>query len=77
MRYKTNADLPETVQKILPEKAQNVYRDAYNKGADEYQDLKERATDNDSQEASAHKIAWEAVKKLYHKVGDMWEEITQ
>ncbi len=57
MPYKSNRDLPESVREHLPEHAQDIYREAYNSAYDEY----------GHDEARAHRIAWGAVERQYHK----------
>jgi cation transport regulator len=74
MPYKKNSDLPDPVKNHLPEHAQDIYRAAFNNAWNEYNKPNARRTD-DSQEQVAHKVAWAAVKKKYHKVRDNWEEI--
>ena len=71
MPYRTNADLPEPVKNALPTHAQDIYRDAFNHAWDEYADPEKRRK-SASQEETAHRVAWAAVKKLYEKVGDRW-----
>ena len=65
MPYSSVSDLPDSVRDHLPEKAQHIYRDAFNSAWDEYSDRSDR-------EATAHKVAWSAVKKRYRKQGDRW-----
>lgn len=61
MPYKTNKELPDSVKKALPSKAQEIFRKAFNSAVSE----------ND--EESAFKIAWAAVEKAgYKKEGDKW-----
>jgi cation transport regulator len=71
MPYKTNKDLPESVIHVLPAHAQDIYREAFNHAWQEYANPAERR-DNASQEETAHKVAWAAVKKKYKKIGDSW-----
>jgi cation transport regulator len=71
MPYRTNADLPEPVKNVLPTHAQEIYRDAFNHAWDEYADPEKRRK-GASQEETAHRVAWAAVKKLYEKAGDRW-----
>jgi cation transport regulator len=59
MPYRTNTGLPESVKGHLPAAAQTIYRKAFNSASKEY-----------SSEASAHRVAWSAVKKAYHKDKD-------
>jgi len=66
MPYASNADLPENLQRILPEHAQDIYREAFNHAF--------AAHRNDPrQEEAAHRIAWAAVKRSYVKFEDRWE----
>lgn len=74
MPYKTTADLPASVRNVLPAHAQSIYKEAFNHAWKEYKDPKTRASPTESQEETAHKVAWAAVKKTYHKVDDTWKE---
>lgn len=71
MPYESNSDLPDNVQNNLPAHAQEIYRKAFNSAWDEYKDPEERRG-NSGREEIAHKVAWAAVKKKYHKEGDQW-----
>lgn len=75
MPYKSNKDLPDTVRNVLPPHAQDIYREAFNHAIEEYQNPKTRQNSNEPSEQVAHKVAWAAVKKKYHKVGNKWHEI--
>jgi cation transport regulator len=57
MPYKTKADLPDSVRDNLPAHAQDIYKEAYNSAYDEY----------GHDESRAHRVAWGAVEKKYHK----------
>jgi len=57
MPYKTNADLPSSVQEHLPKHAQDIYRAAFNSAWEEY----------GHDESRAHRVAWGAVEREYHK----------
>jgi len=59
--YASNEDLPPSVRNHLPEAAQDIYRAAFNSAWEHYAD-----------EATPHRIAWAAVKRRYHKLGDDW-----
>ena len=62
MPYRTNSDLPASVQAHLPPHAQDVYREAFNHAfAAHVGELR--------QEEAAHRIAWAAVKRSYVKIG--------
>ena len=65
MPYWTIADLPDSVQRHLPEHAQEIYREAFNHAWAEY-------SGDPRLEEIAHRIAWAAVKKSYAKVGTEW-----
>jgi len=71
MPYDRNADLPDSVRDNLPEKAQTIYRNAFNNAWDEYSDPKDRRGDA-SREETAHRVAWSTVKNSYEKKGDRW-----
>lgn len=60
MPYKKKADLPEAVRDTLPSHAEEIYKEAYNSAFEQY----------DHDEQRAHRIAWGAVKKQYHKDED-------
>ena len=63
MPYEKNADLPKSVRSSLPDAAQTIYRKAYN-SADK--------SNPDYDEERLAKIAWGAVKRVYHKSDDTW-----
>jgi cation transport regulator len=65
MPYDTNADLPDSVKRHLPDHAQDIYRAAFNNA---YADHAGEA----AREERAHRIAWAAVKRSYVKVGSSW-----
>ncbi len=62
MPYAVNDDLPPSVRRHLPPHAQDIYREAFNHAWQEYR----------GEEATAHRVAWAAVKRLYVKQGDVW-----
>lgn len=66
MSYDKISELPEQVKNALPEHALEIYRAAYNNARDEYKNPEDRQG-NDSREEAAHKVAWAAVKNVYHK----------
>jgi cation transport regulator len=57
MPYEKISDLPESVQKHLPEHAQEIYRASFNSAWEQYHHEEERA----------HRVAWAAVKDQYVK----------
>jgi cation transport regulator len=65
MPYATNSDLPTPVRHVLPQHAQDIYREAFNHA------FAAHATDP-RREQAAHRIAWAAVKRSYLKIGDTW-----
>lgn len=69
MPYKSTTELPESVQNVLPEHAQDIYKEAFNSAYEEYKDPEDRRGDADHEE-TAHKVAWAAVKQSYEKGDD-------
>jgi cation transport regulator len=68
MPYESISDLPEAVRNNLPKGAQEIYRAAFNSAYKEYADPEKRR--GDDREATAHQVAWAAVKRKYAKGGD-------
>ena len=66
MPYKTVEELPESVRDVLPERAQEIYRPAYNSAWDKYADASKRHG-SEPREQAAHKVAWATVKETYAK----------
>ena len=60
MPYSKRSELPDSVKDNLPDHAQGIYKEAFNSAWDEYNHEEERA----------HRVAWGAVKKEYHKNDD-------
>ena len=74
MPYAKNTELPKGVQHVLPDHAQDIYREAYNSAHEQYKDPKKRR-DNASLEEVSHRVAWAAVEKKYHKdTSGQWVE---
>jgi len=71
MPYRSNQDLPDSVKDNLPEHAQAIYREAFNHAWEEYKDPAKRRKGG-SQEETAHRVAWTAVKEKYEKQDDKW-----
>ena len=61
MPYRSILDLPAPVRRALPAHAQEIYRAAFN-----------HAWPHAAEEATAHRIAWAAVKRRYGKRGGVW-----
>ena len=59
------SELPETLKKS-PEKAQRTFAKVYDSAMDQYGD-----------EERAHRVAFDALKHSYEKVGDHWEAKTE
>lgn len=71
MPYQSNDELPDSVRNNLPKHAQEIYRKAFNSAWEEYKNPEDRRGD-ESREEVAHKVAWSAVKKEYHKEDGEW-----
>lgn len=69
MPYDKRADLPESVRDNLPAHAQDIYKEAFNSAWEQYKDPDDRR-DDASREEVAHRVAWAAVKRSYHKDDD-------
>ena len=65
MPYLTNADLPRNVRQELPEAAQDIYRSTFNAAVD-------NSAHDPIEDADAHNLAWDAVKRVYVQEGDQW-----
>lgn len=69
MPYSSNSDLPENVSNVLPNHAQDIFREAFNSAYEEYKDPEDRRGDADRDE-TARRVAWAAVKQKYGKGAD-------
>lgn len=65
MPYRTIADLPFSVRQYLPEPAQVIYREAFDRA------YAAHAGEADREQCS-RVIAWAAVKRCYVKDGERW-----
>lgn len=73
MPYQEITELPGNVRHVLPEHAQEIYKEAFNHAWDEYKDPGKRRDDADREEV-AHRVAWSAVKQKYEKGQDgQWQ----
>ena len=72
MPYKRKSELPASVRDNLPGRAQDIYRKAFNSAWETYDDPKQRRGDT-SQEQTAHRVAWAAVKKEFEQDEDSGE----
>ncbi|GAB7015026.1 ChaB family protein [Methanogenium cariaci] len=77
MPYEQITELPTRVKSHLPLHAQEIYLAAFDNAWKEYADPKKRQGE-ESQEETAHRVAWAAVKRCYRKNPrtGMWEEKT-
>jgi cation transport regulator len=57
--FPTNADLPGTIQRRLPQRAQDIFREAFNHCFDQHGD-----------QEHAVRMAWGAVKRRYEEMPD-------
>jgi len=71
MPYDKIGELPERVRDNIPKDAQKIFKEAYNNAWDQYSDPEKRRDDS-SQEETANRVAWSAVKKKYEKKNDKW-----
>ena len=71
MPYDRTDQLPDSVRKNLPKHAQEIYQEAYNSAEEQYADPEKRRGE-ESQEETAHRVAWAAVKKKYEKKEGQW-----
>lgn len=69
MPYDTTKQLAESVRRVLPAHAQDIYKEAFNSAYDEYDTPKERRGDA-GREETAHRVAWSAVKKAGYRKSD-------
>lgn len=70
MPYAANEDLPLSIRAHLPPHAQDIFRAAFNNAWDRH-----AGEAPSRQEEIAHRIAWAAVKRSYHRIGDRWVAI--
>jgi cation transport regulator len=72
--YNSISELPESVRNVLPEHAQDIYKEAFNNAYNQYKHPEDRRDDADREEV-AHRVAWSAVKKKYEKGKDgKWQK---
>ena len=67
--YNNLDELPDNVTDNVPVHAQEIYRAAYNNAWEQYKNPNDRF-DDASQEETAHRVAWSAVKEKYKKGDD-------
>lgn len=72
MPYKSARDLPTSLQRILPDHAQDIYVEAFNNAYETYKNPSKR-DDSSTREETAHRVAWAAVKQKYRKsIDNSW-----
>ena len=69
MPYQSITELPKGVQHVLPEHAQQIYKEAFNHASVEYADPAKRRGDESLDETAA-RVAWAAVEHTYAKGPD-------
>jgi len=69
MPYSKKSELPDSVRNVLPDHAQDIYKEAFNSAYDEYKSASSRRGGSGHEE-TAHRVAWQAVKSKYHKGDD-------
>jgi cation transport regulator len=62
MPYNDTSELPESVRNVLPDHAQDIFKEAFNSAYEEY--------GGGDQEETAFRVAWAAVKQKYEKGAD-------
>ena len=67
MPYENVKNLPESVKRVLPHHAQEIYLAVYNNAHKQYFKKKDRRHPDDSLEEICHRVAWAAVKEKYNK----------
>lgn len=70
MPYANINDLPDKVKNNLPKHGQEIYQKAFNNAWDEYKESSKKRDPRQSREETAHRVAWNAVKKKYYKGED-------
>ncbi|HUX64632.1 putative cation transport regulator ChaB [Sulfuricella sp.] len=69
MPYQHIDELPDSVKNVLPNHAQDIYKEAFNSAWEEYKNPEDRRDDAGREEV-AHRVAWSAVKNKYEKGTD-------
>lgn len=69
MPYNSVNELPDGARHVLPRHAQEIYKEAFNSAYAHYRTAASRRGGSDREE-TAHKIAWNAVKKSYERGDD-------
>jgi cation transport regulator len=64
MRYEKKSDLPDTIRDVLPEAAQQIYLEAYQRSYDDYEEGKGGQL---SRGSVAHRDGWMALQHEYEQ----------
>jgi cation transport regulator len=64
MRYENQKDLPATIMHVLPDDAQEVYLETYNRAWDEYD---QETTGDMSRHSVAHRQAWATIEQAFER----------
>lgn len=64
MLQRSNIKIPDAVRRILPKRAWNIYKQAFDKAYRDYLFLQDRL-DNANREEMADRAAWRTVKRKY------------
>jgi cation transport regulator ChaB len=64
MRYENQDDLPATLTHVLPDDAQKVYLETYNRAWDDYD---QETTDDMSRHSVAHRQAWATIEQVFER----------
>ncbi len=67
MPYKKSSELPKGVKNALPERAEEVWKKAFNNAKKQYSDPSKRDDPSEDVEMVAAKVAWNAVKEAGYK----------
>lgn len=65
MPYSSAQAIPTRIKNVLPPYAQHIYQGAFNGAWNQY-----TSQPGDKREVTAHRVAWNAVKKMYEKNKD-------
>ncbi len=63
MTYKSKEELPEYLRQSMPEEAQEIYVEVYNKSWENFDE--DEVLGEQTREAHAHRDGWTAVKQEY------------
>jgi cation transport regulator ChaB len=64
MRYESKKDLPATITKVLPDDAQKVYLEIYNRAWDEHS---QETIGDESRHSVAHRQGWATIQQVFER----------